>query len=419
MDANFAITCAIPRAGRTFENFLLQLKNWGVDRQEIDKILEISGRSKALSNVDYGEASRFLQYAVQEVPCFGLFVDRKRHNRPYRVGFLARDWQINGQIVRVEGEEPHNGSSLIRLDEIDCAVVGLDELLTMTQYYLADPSSVTKWGMYNYQVAKPTDIRIAGSAQLRHHNSLLGQDVQDIVGFFLISKPSSRDLPNAVEARTFRTRKRKNLHYVRDFLNHLERDGRRVFVKGRYHGIVATAYPKLKIISVENVEDAVVDGEPGSVGLEVVQSGNTLKRKGLLLHGAPLFISESLWVVDYRRYLTNKALQDFIQFVNPSGYFDEERIRQFALWYLALELNMGNAWINRPSITDLFCDAKDVEKGLRPYRLQTRYWKPDDVYKQEEALALVNDSRAKLLAYYGAFQKTLAPQLLRLKGESI
>jgi hypothetical protein len=416
MPSNFDVTCAIPRAGRTFENFLLKLKSFEVDSREIDKILEISERSKALSSTDYQEASRFLQYAVQEVPCFGLFVDRKRQSRPYRVGFLARDWVIHGQRVRIEGEEPHNGSSLLKLDEIDCAVIGLDELLTMTQYYLRDPTSVTKWGMYNYHVKQPTDIRIAGSAQLKHYNPLLQQEVQDIVGFFLISKPSSREQPGEVEERALRTQKRKNLHYVRDFLTHLENAGRRVFVKGRYHGVVAAAYPKLKIISVENVEDAVVAAGPGSVGLEVVQTGNTLKRKELLLHGAPLFISESLWVVDYRRYLTSKPLQDFIQFVNPGGYFDEERIQQFALWYLALERNMGDAWINRPVITDLFCDAKDVEKGLRPYRLQTRYWKPDDVYKQEEAIDLVNHSRAKLLEYYHEYQKTLAPKLLLASG---
>lgn len=70
---------------------------------------------------------------------------------------------------------------------------------------------------------------------------------------------------------------------------------------------MTAAYPDLKIISVENVEDAVVDAQPGSVGLELVQTGNTLKQKGLLLHGAPLFLSESLWVADYRRYLQNPS----------------------------------------------------------------------------------------------------------------
>jgi hypothetical protein len=398
MQPQFDVTCAIPRSGRTFENILARFRALGADEREIAQILDITARSKALSSTDYVTAARFLDEAVREIPCFGLFVDRKRRHRPYRVGFLGHEWTFNGVRVRVEGEEPHNGSSLIRLDEIDCAVVGLDELLTMTQYYLGDPTAVTKWGMYNYHLDKPTDIRIAGSAQLTRYNPVLGQEVQDIVGFFLISKPSSRY--HAPDAEPAPGQRRRSQPYPRDFLAHLERDGRRVFVKGRYQGVVATAYPELKVAPVEDVEDAVVEEGAGSVGLEVVQSGNTLKKKGLLLHGAPLFLSESLWVADYRRYLKNEALQRFIHYVKPVGYFDKERIRHFALWYLALEINLGDAWINRPPVTSLFCDQHDVYNGLRPYRLQTRYWRPDDQYKQEEALALVERARLTLQEYY-------------------
>ncbi len=400
MTDQFDVTCAIPRSGRTFENFLNTLQRFDVDAGEIEQILAITGESKRRSSANYGEALRFLEEAMRQVPCFGLFIDRKRSHRPYRVGFLGHEWTINGVRVRVEGEEPHNGSSLIRLDEVDCAVVGLDELLTLTQYYLHDPTSVTKWGMYNYQIAKPTDIRIAGSAQLARYNSVLQQDVQDIVGFFLISKPSNRyRSPYATGA--------ERRPYPDDFLAHLAENGRRVFVKGRYTGLVKAAYPELKIDSVEDVEDAVMEGQPGSVGLELVQTGNTLRRKGLLLHGAPLFLSESLWVVDYKRYLRSRALQSFVKSVKPTGYFAEERIRQFALWYLALEINMGAAWIAKPAITDMFCNPHDVEHGLRPYRLQTRHWRPHDEYKQEEAIELVHRSRERLRQHYAELKATL------------
>jgi len=63
------------------------------------------------------------------------------------------------------------------------------------------------------------------------------------------------------------------------------------------------------------------------------------------------------------------------------------------------------ALIHKPPITELFCEAQDPENGLRPYRLQTRYWKPDDVYKQEEAIALTKDSNWKLQAYYEEYKK--------------
>ncbi len=383
MQQDFEVTCAIPRTGRTFENFLAKLKILGVNNDEIDKILAISKKSKAMSRVSFEEACEFLFEALKELPCFGLSVDRKRENRPYRVGFLAYQWIINDICVRIEGEEPHNGSSLIKLDEIDCAVVGLDELLTMTQYYLDNPTLVTKWGMYNYNVEKPTGIRIAGSAQLTRYNPVLQQDIQDMVGFFLISKSSS------------------SIH--KDFVAHLSKNGQRVFVKGRYVGIVAAAYPELKIISVEDVEDAVLEAEAGCVGLEIVQTGNTLKRKGLILHGEPLFLSESLYVVDYHRYIISPVLQKFIDNLKPMGYFEDERIKQFALWYCALEKNMGDSWLNKPSITDLFCHSEDIKNGLRPYRLQTRNWKPDDNYKQEQALELIEQAKLKLHSYYNEY----------------
>lgn len=389
----FQVTCAIPRTGRTFENFLNKLLALGVDSTEIHKILEISKQSKAASSENFAQASQFLQQAIQQVACFGLFVDRKRQQRPYRLGFLGYEWSIGGVRVRVEGEEPHNGSSLIKLDEIDCAVVGLDELLTMTQYHLRNPTLVTKWGMYNYNLERFTRLRIAGSAQLTRYNSVLGREVQDMVGFFLISKP------RAAKGRNGKSTPPS------DLLRRLAVSGQRVFVKGRYGGIVTTAYPDLRITAVENVEEAVMEAEAGSVGLEIVQTGNTLRRKGLWLHGAPLFLSESLYVVDYYRYLRSQPLQDWLGSLNPAGYFEEVRIQQFALWYLALERNLGEAWVNKPMVTELFCEPQDAEHGLRPYRLQTRYWQPDDVYKQEEAIALVEEAKLKLRAYYEEYKR--------------
>jgi hypothetical protein len=72
-----------------------------------------------------------------------------------------------------------------------------------------------------------------------------------------------------------------------------------------------------------------------------------------------------------------------------------------------LERNLGDSWIYRPPVTDLFCSPQDVANGLRPYRLQTRYWRPDDQYKQDEALTLVKQSRQRLLGYYEAFKAEL------------
>ena len=378
----FDVTCAVPRTGRTLHNFLSKLKRLGADSEEIEQILNVLSASKRRSTPDMQEALNLLQEISKEAPpCFSISVDRKRKLRPYRLGFLGYEWEIGKTKIRVEGEEPHNGSSLIKLDEVDFTVVGLDELLSMTQHYLADPTRVTKWGMYNYQLTKPTSIRVAGSAMLTSYNKLLGGEVQDMVGFFLISKKGGGNR-SLIE------------------LGSLSRHGRHVFVKGRYSGIVMAAYPQLQVEPVEDVEEAVMTGEKGSVGLEIVQSGNTLKSKGLLLHGSPLFLSESLYVVDYDRFQQNPALRKLVETLNPIGYFEEERLENFSRWDYALEQNLGDAWMQRPKVDELFCKTEDIDLGLRPYRLRTRNWKPDDRYLREEAISLAQSSRQKVLKYY-------------------
>jgi len=384
---SFEVTCAVPRTGRTLHNFLSKLKSLNANNEEIDQILKVLSDSKRRSTSDLQEALRFLQEISKESPpCFSISVDRKRKLRPYRLGFLAYEWKIGKTKIRVEGEEPHNGSSLIKLDEVDFTVVGLDELLSMTQHYLGDPTNVTKWGMYNYQLDKPTSIRVAGSAMLTSYNDLLGGEVQDMVGFFLISKKGgSRRSPIDFET--------------------LSKHGRHVFVKGRYSGIVMAAYPQLQVEPVENVEEAVMNGGKGTVGLEIVQSGNTLKSKGLLLHGAPLFLSESLYVVDYDRFQQNPALRKLVETLNPVGYFEDERLENFSRWYYALEKNLGNSWVQRPPVDELFCKTEDIDSGLRPYRLRTRNWKPDDRYLRDEAIALAKSSRQKVLKHYNELHK--------------
>ena len=391
MSPSFDLTCVVPRSGRTLRNFLHRLVGLGANAEEIAQIVRIMDVSKGSSNPDLPTVlETFRNITRKAPPCFSVFVDRKRAHRPYRIGFLGYEWQVGKHRLRVEGEEPHNGSSLIKLDEVDFAVVGLDELLSMTQYYLRNPTLVTKWGMYNYHLEKPTGIRIAGSAMLTSHNAQLDEQIQDMVGFFLISKPRGRSR-SPVDLET------------------LSKYGRRVYVKGRYTGIVYAAYPGLRIVSVEDVEEAVTSGERGSVGIEIVQSGNTLKRKGLVLHGSPLFLSESLLVVDYDRYVQNTALRNLIESLKPIGYFEAERIRQFAKWFYALEQNLGESWIEQPAVESLFCVPEDVPEGLRPYRLQTRKWKPDDRYKRGEAEALVERSRQQLRKCYETLKVRNSP----------
>ena len=287
---------------------------------------------------------------------------------------------INDLVLRLEGDEPHNGSSLIKLDEVDLTVVGMDKLLSMNQLILRNPEKVRKWGMYNYNIDKDTDLRIAGSANLKSFNKVLGKKITDFVGFFLIANKDSID---------------NNLGYEK-----LIQHGAPIFVKGRYEGIVHTFLPEANTVSVENVEDAVL-ATKGGVGIEIIQTGSTIKEKGLTVYGPPLFLSESLYVADYHRYLKNEKLRRLLGYLKPLGYFEREHITNFVEWFKALEANLGDSWINKPFLGEIFCSLEEMKNGLRPYRVKTRWWAPSDNYKVEEAVALVLKSLALIEKAYG------------------
>jgi hypothetical protein len=287
--------------------------------------------------------------------------------------------RLGDVVLRVEGDEPHNGSSLIRLDEADIAVVGLDELLAMCQHLLAEPKRVTKWGLFNYNLVAGTDLRIVGSANLTSFNELAAREIADFVGFFLISH---RDLDRSTLSFSWLATHRMP-----------------VYVKGRYQDLIHTLLPGLNSVPVENVEDAVVRSGHG-VGIEIVQSGSTVREKGLRVWGSPLFISESVFVAHYHRFLDNPGLQKLLEVLEPRGYFDPERIHQYVDWFKALGRNLGEAWMDRPEPDSLFCSVEEMRQGLRPYRLKTRRWVPSDEYKKEEAEDLVTQSLETIRTLY-------------------
>jgi hypothetical protein len=348
------------------------------EKSQIEMVIDIVAGCKETASSDLAHILETLSRF--QCPYISVTPDRKRADHPYRIGFLGMDLTVAGITVRVEGDEPHNGSSLIKLDEADLTIVGLDELLAMNQYYLKNPEKVTKWGLYNFNIGKDTDLRITGSANLTAYNKVVDKKITDFVGFFLIAKNTVSD----------------QLSFEK-LMKHQDP----VCVKGRYEELIHRLLPGLRTISVENVEDAVLNNR-GVAGVEIVQTGSTIRTKGLKVYGAPLFLSESLYVANYRRYLNNPKLQQLLDYLNPLGYFDAARIEHYVDWYTALELTLGTAWINRPKPDQLFCSLEEMRNGLRPYRLQTRRWMPSDQYKADEAEELVRGSLERIRELYEA-----------------
>jgi hypothetical protein len=382
------ISLIIPQSGRTFENFMHKIKDDVVENENIDETIAIIKKGKKSKSPQISKVIEFLNNYQKKSYPLGIFIDRKREERPYRVGFLGENFTLkeNNIDIRVEGAEPHNCSTLVSLGEADLALAGFDELLTTTQEKLLNPSVVTKWGLYNYNLPTSKKIRIAGSAMLKIWNSTLECYVQDIVGFFLIGKTKPSEV----------------FDHPKEYLEHLEKHRNIVYVKGRYADMVRSAYPKLNVIAVHDVEDAVVDSTENALGLEIVQSGSTLQKKNLYLFGKPLFLSESLYVVNYYTYLQKESeLREVVSTLKPVGYYEDERLAELAKWFYALEKNLGENWINKPEdIAELLVNNEEVKNGLRPYRLETRYWSASDDYKVEEAYDAIEVAKETLIRYY-------------------
>jgi len=386
------ISLIIPQSGRTFENFMNKISVKVDNSNDINEIINIVKDGKKYKSSNINEVLKYLNQFKNKSYPISIFIDRKREDRPFRIGFLGQNFYLKevNKTIRIEGAEPHNCSALVSLGEADIALVGFDELLTTTQEKLINPSIVTKWGLYNYNLPQSKKIRIAGSAMLKIWNSTLNCFIQDIVGFFLIGKRK----PN------------KNYNYPKEYLKHLEKHKNIVYVKGRYADMVRSAYPKLNVESVKDVEDAVLESKDNAIGLEIVQSGNTLRKKGLYLFGMPLFLSESIYIANYYTYMKNSDLNSVISTLNPKNYYDSERLKELAKWFYALEKNMGENWINKPNdITEMLVSNVEIENGLRPYRLATRYWSPSDNYKIEEAYDIIDKSKQELKDYYNQLKK--------------
>ena len=371
------VTCVIPRWGRTFVRIMERLARVADEGDSIRRVIGLVRDGRSATSPDPAEAAATLRNA--DCPHLIVAPDRKRADRRYRIGFLGMDVRIGDIRLRIEGDEPHNGSSLIRLDEADFTIVGLDELLAMCQHLLRDPSRVTKWGLFNYNAVTDSDLRIAGSADLTSYHESAGAEIADFVGFFLISGP---------------TLQRRDISFT-----WLAQHRMPVFVKGRYEELICRLFPGINTTAVENVEDAVLTEGQG-VGVEIVQTGSTVARKGLRVWGSPLFISESVYVAGYHRYLRNERLRELFGILAPRGYFDRKRIEHYVAWFKALEMNLGSAWMHRPEPDSLFCSVEEMRRGLRPYRLKTRRWVPSDRYKVDEAEALVSRSLHSIRELY-------------------
>ena len=349
----------IPRWGRTSEHVLELLGQ--ASGRKLDDVIQIIGAYRSHSSQEPAIADGYLQSLRQQgYHCFSLYPDRNRAGHPDRVGLRSLELIINGVNVKIEGDEPHNESSLIRLDLADFAFVGLDDLLVQNQPWMREKGRhVRTWGNHNYQLESQTDVMVAGSARVMytHTNEGRSQRLQDFIGLFLIGNPKRRPVTNT------------NPNVFNGTVP--------IFVQGRYEGVVLNAYPNAKTVVVENVEDAVAETS-GSYGIEHVQTGTKAKKKNLIVYGAPLVLSETLLVVNYGHFKKNYELQTVVEALKPQGFYDADRVDNFVDWHITLGHNLGENWVGRPSVRQMFVTDEDVAAGARPYNIKSHGWKASD-----------------------------------------
>ncbi len=346
----------IPQWGRTSRHVLQRLGELsGRNLEIIAQILEDGKSSVTTDQIAAQNNLRKIQ--EQGHTCFSLRPYRTKEDHPLRIALRDITLQIGGISFKLEGDEPHAGSTLIRNDESDFAVTGYDELLIHNMPMLKGGGRWARtWGNHNHELEASTDVMVAGSAGIMYDSKGKDRPYQDFAGMFLIGNPKKRPVTRVPDV----------------FNGSVE-----IFVKGRYEGIVLYKYPQAKTLAVENVEEAVRD-TPNSYGVELVQSGASARKNDLIVYGSPLILTETLLVVNYGRWKKNQELQQLVQALKPQGYFDEARARNFVDWYILLEENLRENWFAKPEVEEMFLCYEEISRGLRPYNLRSNGWRASD-----------------------------------------
>jgi len=88
------ISLIIPQSGRTFENFMYKIKDDVNENKNIDETIAIIKKAKKSKSPQISKVVEFLNdYQDKQYP-LGIFIDRKREERPYRVGFLGQNFTL-------------------------------------------------------------------------------------------------------------------------------------------------------------------------------------------------------------------------------------------------------------------------------------------------------------------------------------
>ncbi len=343
------VNIAIPYKGRSLEQVLGRFVDIGImDPARRDFYVSATAQDKErISQERHGiekdlrcgfssreDVERRLQSVRKANPAgFDLKVDYDlyRQGQPPRILFAGTDTQFNGSKVRLVGMSHYDIPTALRNHVVQIAYVGWDEIYADQIENLTDKRA-RDWNALNGHLRRDsTDVRILGSAGL-----------YDYTGHFVMIDESIV----------------KRISCIGDFTSHnpyvpaildeemqqigWEKDNETpVYVDHKYQKIYASLmvdpWWAEHFQGTTDIEDRIKQ-EKG-VGIYVVETGDTVKRKGIHLVGEPILVSETVIAVNVEDFLKNPAAIKLADTLNPIR--PEKSKDEFIKWYRTLCKNLG------------------------------------------------------------------------------
>ncbi len=358
-----SVVIGVPEKGRTGVNALEVLRKSGLlDSNIAYGVGQIHQEEKQRIKQEgklghYSTAGQLFDYLKDHPLAEYLHIqsDTERKGDPSRIVFnMAKTESLDGVPLLITGVSHYTAPQKLRSHEATFILSGWDEFYASLNYEIDERARhIAKWEKFNRYVGKSirherddvhikgykrTDAEIAGSAGL-----------WDIIGhWFIFSQNKAHELLD----------EKGNMD-----LGKIDK----VYINPKYMAIYDAVladhnYPysfplfdekqmlfqkgqEIELIDVEDVEDAVLDND--GVGIEIVQTGRSLKDKGLLMAGLPIVESETIIAHAGQRNLDEDGLK-ILSRLNPLKYDSQERCNAYHVWYNTLESTIGDNWLVKP-----------------------------------------------------------------------
>lgn len=348
-----AVKVLIPYKGDTFYSTIKKLADIGfIEKGKADALSRAIheeskiAKKEARTNTQSSRkdiAERLKEHYNENL--YALTIEQETTKRDnWRIVFGGMDIFVDDIPVTLIGTDHYTAADKINLSHGYIGLGGWDELYSYALRrnlldIVFDHKDVGQWSGFNTAIASSTDfvpsatdLRVAGSAGIKDF----------VEHFFVISQKNYDNLLKIrgekgirEELRPETLRKNKTPIYVAENYMHI------------YKALLRdTKDNPFNIIPVRDVEDALTknkDSTDLSLGFEIVSTGKTLNEKGLCAL-KPILTSETVVMVNERRYKEDKRINTILEKLDPQFYYDERRVLAYKKWYDALEQNL-KTWL--------------------------------------------------------------------------